>query len=312
MNTKNGREADSNQGGLVFFLQRFGTDEACREFLEAKRWPKGVTCPRCEATKVYKLEGETTRKGLYKCAMCRKPFTVTVGTIFESSHIPLPKWFAAIYLMCSSKKGVSAHQIHRQLVVTYKSAWFMCHRIREAMRNPSFRRTLSGTVQVDEAYIGGKTRIGKRGKASERKTPVAALISRTQARTRVVSHVNAKELHGFIKDHVKKDATIVTDDASGYSGITKHYHGGHQRVVHSRGEYVNKLGFTTNTAESFFALLKRGVRGTFHHVSKDHLARYCTEFEFRWNNRKATDTDRTFAALNWFHGKRLMYRDALS
>jgi transposase-like protein len=123
--------------GLIPFLQKYGTDEVCRTYLERHRWPNGAECAHCESSKTYKMEGKSTRPGLYKCASCRKPFTVTMGTIFEGSHIPLPKWFAAIYLMCSSKKGISAHQIHRELKVTYKSAWFMCHRIRHAMKNPA-------------------------------------------------------------------------------------------------------------------------------------------------------------------------------
>lgn len=298
--------------GLINFLQKFGTDEACREYLEAKRWPNGPVCPRCESTKVYKLEGKTTRSGLYKCAACRKPFTVTIGTIFERSHIPLAKWFAAIYLMCSSKKGMSAHQLHRSLKITYKTAWFLCHRIRHSMRDPRFRKALCGTVEVDETYIGGKTRKGIRGRGSERKTPVVALISRSgKMRTRVVANVGAASLKGAIRDHVKKNSTIMTDEWASYNGIGKEYDGGHQVVNHGNGEYVRGDAHT-NTAESFFALLKRGIHGTFHHVSKEHLPRYADEFSFRWNNRKVKDGVRVEKALAGTNGKRLMYKSITS
>ncbi len=301
-------KGNGDHAGLIEFVQKYGTDEACRSYLERKLWPKGATCPRCESTKAYALRGKSTRPGLYKCAKCRKPFTVTVGTIFESSHIPLPKWFAAIYLMSSSKKGISAHQVHRSLKLTYKSAWFMCHRIRHAMKDPSFRRTLSGKVEVDETYIGGKTRKGIRGRGSERKTPVVALVSRSgKMKSRVVERVNAKSLKGAIREFVKKDSTIMTDEWKSYTGIGKEFKGGHKVVNHSKGEYVRGDAYT-NTAESFFALLKRGVHGTFHHVSKTHLPRYCDEFSFRWNQRKVEDETRAFETLIGIDGKRLMYR----
>jgi transposase-like protein len=308
---KRGSDPDSNEeSGLLAFVQKYATDEECRQYLEAKRWPKGPVCPRCDSNRAYKLKGKSTRDGLYKCGECRKPFTVTIGTIFESSHIPLPKWFAAIYLMCSSKKGISAHQLHRSLKITYKTAWFMCHRIRHSMKSPAFLKALSGNVQVDETYVGGKPRKGtgrksKPGRGTA-KTPVVALVAKGKMRTRVVADVTGKTLRGVIRDVVKKNSTIVTDDNISYRKTRSEYHGGHVYVNHSKGEYV-KNGFTTNTVESFFALLKRGVHGTFHQISKEHLQRYCDEFEFRWNNRKEKDWGRALEAISLFHGKRLMY-----
>lgn len=305
-------ETDGGFGaGLVQFLLKFGTDAACREYLEAHRWPGGPECGHCESGNVYKLEGKTTRAGLYKCAVCRKPFTVTMGTIFEGSHIPLPKWFAAIYLMCSSKKGISAHQIHRTLKITYKSAWFMCHRIRHAMKNPNFTRTLTGTVEVDETYVGGKAH-GKVGRGADKKTPVVALIQRDgPMATRVVKRVTGKALKGAIRENVYPDATIMTDQFASYRAIGKEFAGGHKTVNHGAGEYVNGDAHV-NTAESFFALFKRGVHGTFHHVNPSHLHRYTGEFEFRWNNRKVSDGARTEAAINGISGVRLMYKTLIS
>jgi transposase-like protein len=293
--------------GLLAFAQKYATDEACRDYLERKFWTSGPICPHCGSKRGYKLGGKSTRPGLHKCAECRKQYTVTIGSIFEDSHIPLPKWFAAIYLMNSSKKGISAHQLHRSLGTTYKSAWFMCHRIRESMRNSKPRRPLGGKVEVDETYIGGKTRKGIKGRGSERKTPVVALISRGgKMRTRVVQRVNASELKGAIRDMVRRDAMIYTDEWASYRGIGKEFKG-HKVVRHKDGQYV-KGNAHTNTAESFFALLKRGVHGTFHHISKEHLPRYCDEFSFRWDRRKGKDGPRVADALRATKGKRLTYR----
>lgn len=166
-------ERESNDAGLVNFLQRFGTDEACRKHFEATLWPNGPTCPKCASTKAYPIKCETARPGLYKCGACKKQYTVTVGTLFEGSHIPLPTWFAAIYLMNASKKGMSAHQLHRTLNVTYKTAWFMCHRVRAGRSDPKPRK-LRGKVEVEETYVGGKSKF--HGRSTEKKTPVLALV----------------------------------------------------------------------------------------------------------------------------------------
>ncbi len=293
-------------------LDDFGklSDADARTLLETLRWPNGPACPHCGSANVTRIHGRaaTVRPGLWRCRACRKQFTATVGTIFEDSHIPLHKWFLAIALMCSSKKGVSALQLQRNLGLgSYKTAWFMAHRIRYAMQ-PNGRPPLYGTVEVDETYIGGK-RPGKRGRGAEGKTPVVPLIERHgRMRARVVERVGAKELKGAIRELVHKDARIMTDEWDSYQGIGQEFTGGHQTVKHSAGEYVHDEA-SVNSAESFFALLKRGVHGIFHHVSKEHLPRYCDEFAFRWNYRHTTDGTRTVAALEATEGKRLLYRE---
>jgi transposase-like protein len=232
---------------------------------------------------------------------------VTVGTIFERSHIPLRHWVIAFHLMCSSKKGISAHQLHRELGCTYKTSWFMCHRIRHAMTNGIDNPPLKGKVEIDETYVGGRTRLGIRGIGSERKTPVVALIERNgRARAIPVEFVNAANLRAVIQPNVARSAKLFTDELKHYKKIAADYVG-HETVVHSKHEYVRGDAYT-NTAESFFALLKRGVHGTFHKISVKHLHRYCDEFSFRWSHRKVDDGQRTIAAMQGAEGKRLMYK----
>lgn len=288
------------------------TEEDARAFLEKLRWPRGPKCVHCGSKKATRLKGEQDRPGLLQCRKCRGKFTVTVGTIFEDSHVPIRKWLIAFHMMAASKKGVSALQLKRQLGVAYKTAWFMGHRIRAAMEAGPMEGLLRGKVEVDETYVGGKTRKGIPGRGSERKTPVMALVSRKgEMRARVVQRVNAKELKGAIREMVDKRATIMTDEWGAYTGIGKEYRGGHKVVNHRRKEYVRGDVFT-NTAESWFALLKRGIHGTFHHVSKKHLPRYCQEFEFRWNHRKVSDGERMVSAIQQAEGKRLTYNPLLN
>lgn len=296
-------------------LNRMTEDEA-RKYIEAIRWPNGPVCPHCGNIEGnYPLRGKTTRPGLWKCSVpaCRKQFSVTVGTIFERSHIPLSDWVYAFSRMVASKKGISTHQLHREIGITYKSAWFMCHRIRHTLKvNFTKARKLSGIVEVDETYVGGKPRKGtgkknKRGRGTN-KTPVMALVERNgKVRTKVICDVTAKTLKGAILDNVAKKSAIMTDEMPSYRGIGREYAGGHSTVNHGAGEYARADGTNTNTAESFFALLKRGMYGTFHHVSKKHLHRYCDEFSFRWDHRKTDDCARTAAALKMVAGKRLTY-----
>jgi transposase-like protein len=286
------------------------TEEQAREYLENIRWGEhGAKCPHCKSEEAYKLEGKATRSGLYKCKKCRKQFTVTVGTIFHGSRIPIKKWLLAIYLMCASKKGISAHQIHRQLGITYKSAWFMCHRIRTAMEeNPE--GFLTGEVEVDETYIGGK-RKGKRGRGAEGKTPVVALIERGgELRAQKVNRLSAQKLKGIIKQNVAVTANINTDEFRSYNGLDKTY-ANHNTVKHYSGEFVNGTAHT-NTLEGWFSLLKRGVNGTFHHVSEKHLHRYINEFVFRYNNRKSDDAIRSMLAIGQTGDKRLSYYQTTS
>lgn len=308
-NGNNASPARSQKGQGVPNL----TEEQAREHLESLLWPNGPVCPHCGGTDVYRLTGESVRSGVRQCRGCKRQFTVTVGTIFEDSHIQLSKWVRAFHLMASSKKGISASQLQRNLGLgSYRTAWHLAHRVRLAMQCEPLAGALQGDVEVDETYIGGKPRPGddkvhKRGRGTK-KTPVIALVQRDGcSRTRVVERVNAKTLHSAIRENVAKPSLIVTDEWPGYRGIGKHYDGNHFFVNHGAGQYVNGP-IHTNTAESFFALLKRGVHGTFHHVSKKHLSRYCDEFSFRWDTRKQPDSERRDAAVRQSKGKRLSYR----
>jgi len=286
------------------------TEDDARAMLEAIRWPKGPVCPHCGAldcsTKL--AANGKARAGLYQCNDCRGQFTVTVDSIFEDSHIPLSKWVLAFGLMCSSKKGISALQLQRNLGLgSYKSAWFMAHRIRYAMAVGPFPPKLRGTVEVDETFVGA-ARKGKRGRGAANKTPVLALVSRSgQARAKVIGRTTKQELHGAILEGVRRDGRIMTDELPSYLGVGQHFAGGHHTVAHGKREYARGDAHV-NTAESFFALLKRGIFGTFHHVSKRHLGRYTDEFTFRWNHRKVNDGARTVSALQATTGKRLTYR----
>jgi transposase-like protein len=291
---------------------RFTDPEAAAEYLEGLRWADGVVCPHCGESErePYRLKSKATKRRLWKCRACRKQFTVTVGTIFESSHVPLNKWLAAFYLLCSSKKGMSAHQLHRMLGVQYRTAWFMFHRIREAMSDPSFSSRLGGVVEVDETYIGGqRKKHGERGRMRLHKVPVVALIERGgRVRSERVASVSAKELKGAIRRYVDPSARIMTDEWSAYRNLDREF-ADHQTVQHSYGEY-GRGEVHINTAEGYFANLKRGVNGIYHHVSPAHLHRYLAEFDFRWNARDVSDSRRTVAALVGAEGKRLKYRDA--
>ncbi len=284
------------------------TEDQAREYIESIRWPNGPTCPHCTSQEVTKLQGRATRPGVYKCKACRKQFTVTVGTIMHRSHASLKTWVIAFHLMSSSKKGMSAHQLHREFGVAYQTAWHMAHRIRHAMKKEPLASMLKGTVEVDETYVGARRVRGKRGRGAGRKTPVVALVERGGGmHAKPVANVTAKNLKNAIREVIHPDARIITDDLSSYHGIGSEFPGGHNVIRHSLGKYVEGDVYT-NTVESFFALLKRGVHGTFHHVSKKHLHRYCDEFSFRWNHRKVDDGMRTEAAIRAAEGKRLTYK----
>lgn len=303
----------------------FADEDKARELLESLRWKDGAQCPHCESLRVYKItpkEGSKTRAGLWKCAKCRKQFTVTVGTIFEGSRIPLSKWLMAIHLICSSKKGISALQLSRNLDLTYKTAWFMAHRVRYAMSQEPLFSKLNGIVESDETYVGGKfsnMHAAEREKARKGsrydKAPVVTLVERGgRVKTHHEEHITSANIKRILRENIdQKNTYLMTDDSTPYKGA-KHTFIGHESVVHSAGEYVRGSGGSAvhvNTAESVHALLKRGVMGTYHHWSKKHLHRYLAEFDFRWNHRKITDGERTVEAIAIVGGKRLRYSDPI-
>jgi transposase-like protein len=303
-------------------IKHSGDEDSARAFLESQRWPDGAVCPHCGVQgESYRLTAKPgsksgVRPGVWKCGGCRKQFTVKVGTIFEDSHIPLVTWVRAIHLLCSSKKGMSAHQLHRMLGITYKSAWFMAHRIRYAMSQEPLSSKLNGTVEVDETYVGGRRRGTKRGRpgVQSHKAPVVALVQRNgQVRSFHLPRVTGENLKRVIRENVSTEAAIMTDDYSLYHGLRNEF-ASHDVVRHKYGEYARKTrdgrNAHVNGAEGYFALLKRGIVGTFHHVSKRHLQRYLDEFDFRYNARKIKDGERAVLTIKGTAGKRLTYRDS--
>lgn len=295
--------------------KRFHDEDAARDYLEAIRWPDGPICPHCGCIgRASRLSGESHRKGLLFCGDCRKQFSVTVGTIFASSKIKLHKWILAVHLLCASKKAISSHQLHRLLGVTYKSAWFMTHRIREAMKpeGGGLLGSGGGTVEADETYWGNDGKKPRNARGYEHKMKVVSLVERGgEKRSIVVRNVNAKTLREVLDANVSKSARLMTDEHAAYTKLGREY-AEHGVTAHSRGEYV-RGDVHSNTVESSFSLLKRGLVGTFHHVGEQHLQRYVTEFDFRWNNRVAMGVDdvaRSETLLSQIGGKRLMYRDS--
>ena len=295
----------------------YSDENKAREHLEKLQWPDGPFCPHCgnaDQTRITKLKGKSTRPGVYKCKECRKPFSVTVGTLMERSHIPLTKWLLAMHLMTSSKKGMSAHQLHRMLGVTYESAWFLAHRLREAMRDPK-AGPLGGdnkVVEADETFVGGKAKNRAYAKEPPRKETVFALVERGgKVRSRHVADVTAKTLREAIVTVASRKSHLMTDEAGQYIAVGREF-AGHSSVNHSADEYVRLGGFVhTNTAENYFSILKRGIYGVYHHVSEAHLHRYLAEFDFRYSNRSGlgvSDTERAEKALEGIRGKRLTYR----
>jgi transposase-like protein len=295
------------------------TEDEARETIERILWPDGPVCPHCGAMEnVTRLQGKAHRAGVFQCNNCHEQFTITVGTIFEDSHIPLRKWLMAFALLCSAKKGISALQLQRELEFgSYRTAWHMAHRIRHAMSREPLAGLLRGTVEVDETYVGGKPRPeagapkAKRGRGTK-KTPVVALVEREgRVHARKIDRVDGAILKEAIRENVDKSSRIITDEWSAYRGIGSEFEGGHETVDHSAGEYARDDGAHVNTAESYFALLKRGVIGSFHHVSKQHLDRYCDEFSFRWDHRSIGDSPRTEIAIRRAKGKRLQFKKPL-
>lgn len=299
------------------------TDEAkARAHLEAQRWAEGRYCPHCGETDEAKtplVGGKKHRPGLYYCNSCKQTFTVTVGSVFERSKVPLTKWLLAFYLMSSSKKGFSAHQLHRTIGVTYKTAWFMAMRIREAMKPSKDSEPLGGKgkiVEADETYIGGKdknkhaNKRPKKGRGGVSKEIVVSLVERNGAvRSFHVANVSGKTLRPVLVTQIDRASTLMTDEGGQYATFGKEF-ARHERVNHGIGEYV-RGSWHSNTVENYFSILKRGIVGTYHHVSEAHLKRYLAEFDFRYSERSAlgvSDTMRADKALKGSSGKRLTYR----
>ncbi|MGE0259571.1 MAG: IS1595 family transposase [Alphaproteobacteria bacterium] len=294
----------------------FHNPEKAREWLEKELWPNGPVCPHCGVIdQATQMHGKSHRPGLYQCNACRKPFTVTVGTLYERSHIPLNKWLAATHLMMASKKGISSLQIARLLGLSKKTAWFLMHRIRESLPDNSPLKggePLGGknkVVEVDETYVGGK--------AANRKNhipPKAAVLSLVERDGKVRSHrvpnVTGKTLRDVIVTQVDRASYIMTDEAAVYTAIGREF-SGHGTVNHSAEEYVRSYFYHTNTVENYFSILKRGIIGVYHHTSQEHLHRYLAEFDFRYNNREGngvSDSERMAKSVHGIVGRRLTYR----
>ena len=299
----------------------FHDEEAAYAFVEARIWGKDRVCPKCGVVnKSGKLKGKSTRIGVYKCYACRKPFTVKIGTIFEDSKVKMHLWLQAIFLIASSKKGISANQLHRTLGVTLKTAGFMGHRIREAMRSGSLSPMGGGggDVEVDETFFGTEPGAEPAGGGYGHKMKILSLVDREtkEAQSVVIDTVDRKTILPILRENISKEARMLTDQARHYRGIKWHMDGqDHASVNHRAGEYVNREDPTihTNTVENYFSVFKRGMKGTYQHCGKQHLHRYLAEFDFRYNNRVAKGVDdkaRADALLSGIVGKRLTYQTA--
>ena len=286
-------------------------DEAkAKAHIEASRWGGEPNCPHCGSTRVHCMGGKT-QAGMFQCNDCSDKFTIRTGTVMERSHVPLHKWLLAFHLMAASKKGMSAKQMERMLGVTYKTAWFLCHRVREAMDGAGHDGPLGGpntVVEADETYVGGKAR-NRAFRSPAPKKAVVALVEREgHVRSFHVANVTAKELRPLIVTTVDRASHLMTDESMVYTRVGREF-AGHSTVNHSASEYVRAGGFKhSNTVENFFSIFKRGVIGTYHHMSEAHLSRYCAEFDFRYNTRTISDGERAAMALKGAIGKRLTYR----
>jgi transposase-like protein len=293
--------------------KHFHNEAAAYAFVEARLWPNGPVCPHCGGVeRIGKMEGKSTRIGAYKCYQCRKPFTVKVGTIFESSHVPMRHWLQAIFLMSSSKKGISSNQLHCTLGCTLKTAWFISHRIREAMRVVGFE-PMGGSgkvVEADETYIGRLKGVPKQRTGGAHKNIVLTLVERGgSARSFHIDSTTLNEITKIVRENVNSQSTINTDEGRWYQQLGAHFVS-HGTVNHSKDEYV-RGEITTNTVEGYYSIFKRGMKGVYQHCAEKHLHRYLSEFDFRYSNRVAlgvNDVDRAEIALRGVVGKRLTYR----
>ena len=293
-----------------------GDERAAVEFMENQRWGDHPACPRCGDMAVYQMKDSTTGERQanfrWRCKGCKQQFTVRIGTVFEDSRIELRHWCYGFWRAATSKKGVSALEIHRQTGLSYKSSLFLLHRIRFAMDN-SMPGKLSGPVEADETYVGGKPRYrsADNAKWQAKKPAVLAIVERGgRVRTGVVADVTAKTLGDALRENVNPMAsTLYTDEHQSYRRVGRHFSGGHHTTMHSAGEYA-RGDVHSNTVEGFFSIVKRGLNGIYHAVSKEHLHRYLCEFEFRYNHRHMDDGDRTRAAILASEGKRLTYENS--
>jgi transposase-like protein len=297
---------------LATIVAEYSDENKARGLLESLRWPNGAVCPHCGTSKPYQITGRPeskvkARAGLYKCCKCRKQFTFKVGTIFEDSKISCSKWCMAIALICSSKKALSSHQLHRMLGITQKTAWFMNHRIRHAFKPLIQSGKLGGEVEIDEGFFGVK---------NKPKMQVVALIERGgDVRTKIIDRISHRNVGQFMRDNIARGSTLNTDGNPRYKTLylptVKH-----DSVNHSQKEFIRERAdgskVHVNHCESYFSLLKRGITGAFHHISTEHLPRYCDEFSFRWNTRFLTDGERFEKAVAMVEGKRLKYRETIT
>jgi transposase-like protein len=295
----------------------FHSEEAAFAYVEARIWPEGPVCPHCGGVeRIGKLQGKSTRVGVWKCYQCRKPFTVKIGTIFEASHVPMHIWLQAMYLIAGSKKGISSNQLHRVLGVTLKTAWFMSHRIREAMRDGALD-PMGGNgaiVEVDETFIGTKPGAVKKS-GFRHKIAVLSLVDRDtgKARSMVVDSLKPSDLIPIVQQNVSAESNIMTDEATHYRSLHLHF-ASHGTTSHSQGVYtgwqIGRPMIHSNTIEGYFSIFKRGMKGIYQHCAPKHLHRYLAEFDFRYSNRVAlgyNDADRADALLSGIVGKRLTY-----
>ncbi|MDB5616038.1 IS1595 family transposase [Tardiphaga sp.] len=298
----------------VLSAKHFHNEESAYAFVEARVWPNGPVCPHCSGVeRISKMGGKSTRIGAYKCYQCRKPFTVKVGTIFEASHVPMRHWLQAIFLMSSSKKGISSNQLHRTLGCTLKTAWFISHRIREAMRVTGVE-PMGGAgriVEADETFIGRLEGQPKKGRnAWSNMNVVLTLVERGgPARSFHVDGVRIADLQPIIRDNLSRETRLMTDEGAAYKSIGPEF-ASHETVNHKREEYA-RGDVTTNTVEGFYSIFKRGMKGVYQHCKEKHLHRYLSEFDFRYSNRIALGVDdvaRAERALRGVVGKRLTYR----